>query len=82
MRKQDNPQFLPALNDGVSLRGVIMKSLISDVGLNENFIIIDAKADSNLMKEFHRALEKEREKQKFRESLNVYSQKCLPKPNR
>ncbi len=52
------------------------------MGLNEDCVIFDAKADLNLMKELHKALEKGRDKQKFRESLNVYSQKCLPKPNR
>lgn len=59
-----------------------MKSLINGVGLNKDCVIFDTKADPDLMRKYHRALEKEREKQKSCESRDVYSQKCLPKPNR
>lgn len=59
-----------------------MKSLINGMGLNEDCIIFDAKADSNSIRKFQQALKNEREKQKLRESLNVYSQKCLPKPTK
>lgn len=57
-----------------------MKFLIKSMGLSENFVIFDARADSELVKELNQIVKKERNKQRFRESLNVYSQKCLPKP--